>query len=363
MATSPRPIRFGAIGCGGMGTCRLQELAKHPLGVEIVAAVDVNPARLDNLANVLGRDDFKRYTGPEDYRRLIDENDLDAVGVFTPHVPHYDHVKYALEKGVHVLCEKPMVCGAANAIEITSLCEEKKLIGMVHYQRHFELKYIKARELIRKGAIGKVLKFYVYMAQDWNGREWRGVPEICGGGQINDSGSHYQDILLWMLDELPVSAQGHIDNFWHDRQLAVEANGSFHVELTNGIVGRVVILSDYPSQGIPYGSFVDEMRILGDKGAITFRGDKVFTHDYASNKTFEEPLERPEGYPLSPVDNFVKLLRHKVRINRVPFIFGSRVALFTETLLRTGHLNGVKVNCEDILKECGHTLDDLRDAK
>ena len=151
MATSPRPIRFGAIGCGGMGTCRLQELAKHPLGVEIVAAVDVNPARLDNLANVLGRDDFKRYTGPEDYRRLIDENDLDAVGVFTPHVPHYDHVKYALEKGVHVLCEKPMVCGAANAIEITRLCEEKKLIGMVHYQRHFELKYIKARELIRKG--------------------------------------------------------------------------------------------------------------------------------------------------------------------------------------------------------------------
>ncbi|MBO7619856.1 MAG: Gfo/Idh/MocA family oxidoreductase, partial [Victivallales bacterium] len=120
--SEPKPIRFGAIGCGGMGTVRLQELAKHPLGVKIVAAVDINPDRLDNLAKVLGYNDFKRYTGPEDYKKLIDENNLDAVGVFTPHVPHYDHVKYALQKGLNVLCEKPMVCGAKNAIEITKLC-------------------------------------------------------------------------------------------------------------------------------------------------------------------------------------------------------------------------------------------------
>ena len=134
--SEPKPIRFGAIGCGGMGTVRLQELAKHPLGVKIVAAVDINPDRLDNLAKVLGYNDFKRYTGPEDYKKLIDENDLDAVGVFTPHVPHYYHVKYALQKGLNVLCEKPMVCGAKNAIEITQLCNAQKKIGIVHYQRH-----------------------------------------------------------------------------------------------------------------------------------------------------------------------------------------------------------------------------------
>ena len=358
--SEPKPIRFGAIGCGGMGTVRLQELAKHPLGVKIVAAVDINPDRLDNLAKVLGYNDFKRYTGPEDYKKLIDENDLDAVGVFTPHVPHYDHVKYALQKGLNVLCEKPMVCGAKNAIEITQLCNAQKKIGIVHYQRHFESKFMKARDLIKQGRMGKVKEFYIYMAQDWNGPTWRGIPELCGGGQINDSGSHYQDIILWMLDELPVSAEGYIDNYYRGKKLKVEANGSFNVELTNGITGRIIILSDYPGREIPYGSFFDEVRIIGEKGAIYFRGSKIFTYDFATKAEYEEPLTRPENYPDSPVDNFVKMLRKKVRINRVPFIFGSRVALFTEAMLRSGHEGGKKILCEKILKECGHTLEDLR---
>ena len=123
---------------------------------------------------------------------------------------------------------------------------------------------------------------------------------------------------------------------------------------------RIIILSDYPGREIPYGGFVDEVRIIGDKGSIYFRGSKIFTYDYASRSEYEEPLTRPENYPDSPVDNFVKMLRKKVRINRVPFIFGSRVALFTEAMLRSGHAKGKKILCEDILKECGHTLEDLR---
>jgi predicted dehydrogenase len=219
---------------------------------------------------------------------------------------------------------------------------------------------MKARDLIKQGRIGKVKEFYIYMAQDWNGPTWRGIPELCGGGQINDSGSHYQDIILWMLDELPVSAEGFIDNYYRGKKLKVEANGSFNVELTNGITGRIIILSDYPGREIPYGGFVDEVRIIGDKGAIYFRGSKIFTYDYASKAEYEEPLTRPENYPDSPVDNFVKMLRKKVRINRVPFIFGSRVALFTEAMLRSGHEGGKKIMCEKILKECGHKLEDLR---
>ena len=49
-----------------------------------------------------------------------------------------------------------------------------------------------------------------------------------------------------------------------------------------------------------------------------------------------------------------------MKINRVPFIFGSRVSLLTEAMLRSGRGKGKKILCEDILKECGHTLDDLK---
>jgi len=202
------PIRFGAIGPGGAGTCRIRELAAHPLGLQVVAAVDPQPDRLDNLQKCIGYD-FARYTGQQDFKKMIDECELDAVGIFTPHSLHLEHVEYAIAKGLHVLIEKPMVYGAANAMRVYRAMEASGKVGIVHYQRHYEPQYIKARELIKKGVIGDVKTFFVYMAQDWPGRAWRGEPEFSCGGQVNDSGSHYQDILLWMTGLVPKSAEGH----------------------------------------------------------------------------------------------------------------------------------------------------------
>jgi len=346
-------IRLGAIGCGGMGAHRIRQLVTHELGVELVAAVDLDPARLDYISSLIGDQSFARYTDVEGYRRMIDENELDAVGVFSPHVPHYDHIKYALENGLHVLTEKPMVCGAANALEVTKLAEKKKVTALINYQRHYELKFMKAREMIQKGMIGEVINFYVYMAQDWYGKTWRGEPEFSGGGQINDSGSHYQDIIIWMTGLLPVAAEGQIDSIYRGKKLKVEYNGSFNIELTGGVTGRMIIISDIP------GGFVDDVRICGTKGSIYFRGDQVILFDHASQEYTEMPMKRPSGYPLSPVDNFVKLLRKKVRINRVPFIFGSRVALLTEAMLRSGHQGGKRVLCAEILREAGYSFADL----
>ena len=250
------PIRFGAIGCGGAGTDRIMQLARHPLGLTVVAAADIKPPRLDNLENQLGYQ-VARYSGPEDYKRVVDDHDVDAVGIFTPHIPHFEHVKYALAKGKHVLIEKPMVCGGANALEITRTLEATGKVGIVHYQRHYEAKFMKAREMIQKGVIGEVKTFYVYMAQDWGGRDWRGDPAFSGGGQINDSGSHYQDILLWMTGLLPVSAQGFVDSWHQGVQKQVEVNGMFNVELSGGAMGRIIIVGDI------LGGFNDDVRIRG----------------------------------------------------------------------------------------------------
>jgi predicted dehydrogenase len=349
-----KEIRFGAIGCGSAGTERIKQLAKHELGLRVVAAVDIAPERLDNLAQVIGYDDFKRYSGPVDYQRLIEENELDAVGIFTPHIPHYDHVKYAIEHDLNVLIEKPMVCGAARALEITRLMEERKnKVGIIHYQRHYELKYMKAREMIQKGAIGELTHFYIYMAQDWPGRGWRGDPAFSGGGQINDSGSHYQDIMLWMTGLMPISAQGHIDSIYRGKEQRVEYNGSFNVELSNGVCGRIIIISDIP------GGFQDDVRICGTKGNLLFHGDRLIHFDQETKQYDEIPLARPDKHPVSPCDNFVKLLHKKTKVNEVPFIFGCRVALLTEALLRSGQAKGKKILCEDILSESGHSFKDL----
>lgn len=349
------PIRFGAIGPGGAGTCRIRELAAHPLGVQVAAAVDPQPDRLDNLEKCIGYG-FTRYTGQQDFKKMIDECELDAVGIFTPHSLHLEHVEYAIAKGMNVLIEKPMVYGAVNAMRVCRAMEASGKVGIVHYQRHYEAQYIMARELIRKGVIGDVKTFFVYMAQDWAGRGWRGEPAFSCGGQLNDSGSHYQDILLWMTDLLPVSVEGNADQYHKGVHKDVEINGSFNVELSNGAAGRILIMGDIP------GGFIDDVRIVGTKGELmmsTVHGRRLL-HRNEKGEVNDVPLNCPKGWPNSPCDNFVKLIRNKVRTNRVPFIFGVRVATLTDAMLRSARSGGKKVECADLLAEAGASMSDLK---
>ena len=325
-------------------------LAQNP-AVEVVAGVDPVKGNIDLLSEALGKE-LVPFTKRNDYQRMIDTMDVDAVGIFSPHSVHYEQAKYALSHGKHVLIEKPMVCGTGPAIETAKLAAKKGLVYLIHYQRHFEPKYIKAREMIQKGAIGEVKSFYVYMAQDWSGASWRGDPRYSGGGQLNDSGSHYQDILLWMTDLLPKSAVGDIDYYYRGEKKKVQMNGSFCVELSNGAAGRIIIVADY------IGGFSDDVRILGDKGSLTFRGPG-FVIQKGKGEPKEIEATKPKGYPDSPSDNFAKLLTGRCKKNHVDAIFGAQVALLTDAMLTAG-ATGNRVVCERLVNKAGYTMKDLK---
>ena len=348
-------IGFGAVGPGGVGRARTVELGRHK-AFKIVAAADTSRKNIRLLENALGYK-VKAFGGPKGYRDMIDRVPMDAVGIFSPHTLHYEQVKYALRKGKHVLIEKPMVCGAGKAVETAKLAAEKGLVYLIHYQRHFMPMYIKAKEMIDKGMIGNVKSFYVYMAQDWSGVSWRGDPKYSGGGQINDSGSHYQDILLWMTGLLPKSVDGDIDYYYRGEKKRVQMNGSFMVELSNGAAGRLIIMSDI------VGGFVDDVRIMGTKATISFAGGfsggSVVLQKHGSRTPKIITPKLPKGYPSSACDNFAKLLTGQTEKNYVSAVFGARVALLTESLLLSAK-TGKRVYCDRLLRKDGYTMRDLR---
>ncbi|MEW6355701.1 MAG: Gfo/Idh/MocA family oxidoreductase [Planctomycetota bacterium] len=342
-------MRFGVIGCGGAGRARAIGMAKDPT-VKVVAGNDTVPENVKKLSDGLGYE-VRPFIGPDAYKEMVDNTDLDAVGVFSPHTLHFDHAMYALSKGKHVLIEKPMVCGVGPAIKSAKFAEKKGLVYLIHYQRHYEAKYVTARELIQKGEIGDVKSFYVYMAQDWPAPSWRGDPKYSGGGQLNDSGSHYQDILLWMTGLLPKSAVGSLDYIYRGEKKQVEINGSFSVELSNGAVGRLIIIGDYIR------GMVDDVRILGSKANLLFTGPNLVLHPHGGQPQPIEP-KLPEGYPTSPGDNFTKLVLGQTKTNHVDAIFGARVALLTDTILRAGK-SARRVTCESLLKRAKFSEKDL----
>ena len=344
-----KKILFGVIGPGGAGRNRTL-IANKDKALEVVAAADTSADCIDKLEEGLGHG-VERFLGPDAYKQMIDNVELDAVGVFSPHTLHYDHAMYAFDHNLHVLIEKPMVCGVGNAIRTAKVAAKKKLVYMIHYQRHFEAKYVTARKLIAKGEIGEVKSFYVYMAQDWVGKSWRGDPKFSGGGQLNDSGSHYQDILLFMTGLVPKSVQGSYDFFYQGQKRPIEINGSYNVELSNGAAGRLIIIGDYIK------GFADDVRILGDKGLITFQGANLVLHKDGKDPKVVEP-KAPRGYPANPSDNFVKLITGRCKTNHVPALFGAQVALLTDGMLTAGK-TGKKANCATLLKRAGFSYKDI----
>lgn len=346
-----KKIRVGVIGPGGVGSHRAKLLNEEP-NCEVVAAADTNEGQIKALRKQLGKKDIAAYVGPNAYKQMIKKEGLQAVGVFSPHSVHYTQAKFALESGCHILIEKPMANGVAKAVELYKLARKKRRILLIHYQRHFEPVYVTARRLLAKGVIGKLNHFYCYMAQDYRiVSGWRMINKISGGGQINDSGSHYQDIMIWMTGLMPLRAYGATDKYMGGKIHDIELNSSHHVEFEKGLTGRIIIVGDYLD------GFVDDVIIEGSKGTLKLTGGKILLTK--GSRTKEMPMDVPKSWPMDPCNNFAGLLDGRYKENCVDGILGARVSMLTETLLESGRKRKM-VECKDILKRDGLTYRDIR---
>jgi len=208
-------LRIGIIGAGGMGAGHGERI-QHRKDAQVVAMADTNPAALERARQRLSRGE-KSAAEYEKWQEMLEKETLDGVVVATPHTQHYEQVKAALERGLHVLVEKPMTTKAAHAYEVAELAEKQGKVLAVAYQRHGHRPYQKAREIVRSGMLGKVRFISVLIAQDTgeiftNRKHWRAVPELSGGGHFMDTGSHLQDIIMWISGLRPVEVSAFQEN-------------------------------------------------------------------------------------------------------------------------------------------------------
>lgn len=154
-------LNIGVIGVGGRGAGDLAGVAHE----NIVALCDVDEGRLDAAA--ARHPSAKKYV---DYRKLLEQDDLDAVVVATPDHHHAPATVRALRRGLHVYCEKPLTHTVAEARLITKLAAEKKLATQMGTQNHEHPGYLRLVELLQSGAIGNVSE--VHVITDRPGRWW-----------------------------------------------------------------------------------------------------------------------------------------------------------------------------------------------
>lgn len=189
-------MRVAIVGCGLIGEKRTR--AALAGGHRVIAVADLDNTRAERLAKVAG--DAQPFTN---WRAAIDA-DVDAVIVATVHNSLAEITVSALETGRHVLVEKPAARTAAELVPVLDAVRRTGRIVKVGFNHRFHPAITKAKEIVDQGSIGSLLFIrgrYGHGGRVGYEKEWRFVPELSGGGEMIDQGSHLIDLSRWFMGD------------------------------------------------------------------------------------------------------------------------------------------------------------------
>lgn len=312
-------VRFLMIGVGGMGRAHIENILKVE-DAEIVGLVDPSEAsiaatksKFPQLANVAVFSDCES---------ALQSVSADAAVIVTPHSQHFEHGMACLKAGLHVLMEKPFVAGSENAKEIIACAEQVGKHLAVGYQRHTQGPYMYLRDLVQSGGLGQIQFITAYQAQAWlegcRGT-WRQTLALSCGGQLNDSGSHLLDVVLWVTGLEPEEVRACIDN----RGTEVDIDSALTVRFQGGAIGTFNIV------GSATVDWWEDVSIHGTEGCALYRNGKLMV-----SKGFRAPFVEVTDAELpassNPDQNFVDLIQGRIQAPAAPPVCGYRVARLTE---------------------------------
>lgn len=198
MTDSSSTVRIAVVGIGKMGLSHLAIVNAQP-DLEVVAVCD---------ASGIVRGVLEKYTGVvtyDDYGRMLREVELDAVLIATPTRTHASMVRAALERGLHVFCEKPFTLAVRDATELAALACSKGLVTQVGYHNRFVGPFAEVKRLLDAGAIGTIThalgEAYGPVVLKPKGGTWRSRKEE-GGGALYDYAAHPLNLLNWYFGEV-----------------------------------------------------------------------------------------------------------------------------------------------------------------
>ena len=281
-------LRTGHIGTGRQGR-KLLRLAKGQPGYDVRTICDILPFRLDEARERVGPE----TEAVEDYRRILDDPNIDAVFIATPFHFHAQPLLDALDAGKHVYCEKTLVKGHEQIERVRSVLESTDRIVQTGYQHRYSDHLQRVAAIIQSGEIGSISKVECQWNRNGDWRRpvpspeyeravnWRMYREYSGGLTAELS-SHQMDILQWMLDSPPqhIMGTGGIDH-WKDGRTTRD-NTHLLVSHENGVAVSYTCMTTNDHGGF-------RMTFLGSKGTI------VTTLDEAWVSTLPIDDEMPEG--------------------------------------------------------------------
>lgn len=271
MSTTANPVRIALVGVGKMGLSHQAIVNMHPMA-KLVAICDSAGYVLDVIHKYAGT---RTYT---DYQELLEKEPLDAVLIATPSKTHAAMVESALQRGLHVFCEKPFVLDPVAGERLAALADLKDLVTQVGYHYRFVGAFREAQRVVASGALGTIhhvsAEAYGPVVLRPKGGTWR-TEKNEGGGCLYDYACHALDLVNFMVGP-PKSVSGVVMNRIFSNDVEDEVYASLH--WGDGLSGRLA--ANWSDES--FRKMATKVTVWGTNGRVT--ADRQECQIYLRNK-------------------------------------------------------------------------------
>jgi len=312
-----KKVKLGIVGIGGMGNGHLRYIKGSALAgqggnqvlghhieaadlpqAELVAVCDIVKERADQAAKTYGCDAYY------DHHEMLAKADLDACLIATPHFEHIGiTIDSFFEKGIHVLCEKPITVHVNGAKKMIASYEAAKVknpnlvFGIMFNERTWP-HHKKIKDILEGGELGRLTRV-TWINTAWfrsqayyDGGGWRATWKGEGGGILTNQCPHNLDMYNWLFG-LPEKVHGfaHIGKY-HD--IEVEDEVTAYMEHADGMIGHfIVTTAECPG--------TNRLEIVGEHGTLVYEKEKLVFHRNRSSM-LDYIKTTPERF--APVENW-----------------------------------------------------------
>lgn len=223
-------LKFALVGTGGIAQTYAQAFQQSET-CELVAVADVNQDSAKAYAEPFGAKSFANY------QTLAEGAEFDAVIIATPPNTHPEIALFFMQKGVHVLCEKPLCLSVSEAKQMIENVEQSKVVFTMATKFRYCEDVVKAKAIIASGVLGEIVQFEnAFTAKVDMSKRWNSQKEISGGGVLIDNGTHSVDVIRYFLGAITEVLAVETGS---TQSLSVDENVKLLAKTENGIAASV----------------------------------------------------------------------------------------------------------------------------
>jgi len=281
-------VRVGLIGSGFIGHIHTLSLQATP-GAELVAVASRTPGKAAAFANDHGIPDAY-----DDYRRLLERDDIDAVVIGVPNYLHEELVAAAAAAGKHILIEKPFARTLEEGQRMLDAVDRAGVHMVYGEMLCFSPKYLRAKRLVDEGALGDVFLVKQSEMHDGPHMPWFWDVTLSGGGVLLDMGCHSIEFARWILGKPKVTRViATMGTFVHKGRTLGEDHSICILHFENGAMA--VLENSWAKTG----GIDDRCEILGSNGntkADLIQGNALITHSKTGYGYAVEKADTTQGW-------------------------------------------------------------------